>query len=180
MNISELPISGLLVIQPAIFNDERGYFFESFQKKKFMESGINCDFVQDNESMSSKGVLRGLHLQSPPYEQGKLVRVIQGSVLDIAVDIRRHSPTFGKYHAITLSAANKLQFWIPPGFAHGFLALEDHTIFTYKCTNYYNRESERSIRWDDPDINIDWGIGSPLVSEKDNHAPLFRDFVSPF
>ena len=180
MKIIKTKIAGLVLVQPDVFTDERGYFFESFQKNKFMDLGIDADFVQDNESMSMKGVLRGLHFQVPPYAQGKLVRVVSGSVLDVAVDLRKSSGTYGKWESVVLSAENKLMLWIPEGFAHGFLVLEDHTIFQYKCTNYYNRESERGIIWNDSDLKIDWGHSNPLVSEKDLKGLLFRDFNSPF
>ncbi len=138
------------------------------------------DFVQDNQSMSMKGVLRGLHFQAPPFAQGKLVRVIQGSVIDVAVDIRKSSPSFGKHVAVELSGDNKRMFWVPEGFAHGFLTLEDHTIFSYRCTDVYNKESEGSLNWNDPELNIDWNISDPILSEKDQIAPLLADFNSPF
>jgi dTDP-4-dehydrorhamnose 3,5-epimerase len=173
-------ITDLVLLQPDVFPDERGYFFESFQKEKFRELGIDADFIQDNESMSGKGVLRGLHFQAPPFAQGKLVRVVRGSVLDVAVDLRKNSKTYGKWESSVLSASNKLMMWIPEGFAHGFLVLENDTIFQYKCTNYYNRESERGIIWNDPDLNIDWGIKNPAVSEKDLKGRLFKDIISPF
>ena len=173
-------IDGLLIIQPRVFEDDRGYFFESFRLDKLRELGIDLDFVQDNESKSQKGVLRGLHFQNPPYEQGKLIKVVKGAVIDVAVDIRKKSPTYGQWISHELSEYNKTMFWIPPGFAHGFLTLEDDTIFQYKCTNYYNKESEDSIRWNDPDLNIDWGIRNPIVSDKDSKAGLFKDFKSKF
>jgi dTDP-4-dehydrorhamnose 3,5-epimerase len=180
MKIIPTKIEGLLLIQPDIFPDSRGYFFESYQKEKFLKSGIDADFVQDNESLSQKNVLRGLHFQRPPFAQGKLVRVVTGSVLDMAVDIRKSSPTYGQWVKAELSAANKLMMWIPEGFAHGFLVLEDNTIFQYKCTNYYNRESEAGIIWNDPDLAIDWGITNPLVSEKDLKGVRFMELTSPF
>lgn len=180
MKIHKTEIEDLLVIHPDVFPDERGYFFESYQKEKFREAGLNWDFVQDNESMSMKGVLRGLHFQLPPYAQGKLVRVVRGSVLDVAVDLRKNSATYGKWASFRINAENKWMAFIPTGFAHGFLVLEDHTIFQYKCTNYYNKESESGIIWNDPDLNIDWGIKHPLVSEKDLKGLRFKDFVSPF
>ena len=145
MEISECSIQGLLIIQPRVFQDDRGYFFESWSKGEFIKDGIDVDFVQDNQSLSHKGVLRGLHFQSPPFAQGKLVRVIKGAVLDVAVDIRRNSPTYGKHFAIELNEDNKIMFFIPPGFAHGFATLTDNTIFSYKCTAYYNKESEGTI-----------------------------------
>ena len=180
MEIIKTDIEGLLIIKPRVFEDDRGYFFESYSREEFLQAGIDVAFVQDNESKSRKNVIRGMHLQAPPFEQGKLVRVIHGSVLDVAVDIRKNSPTFGKWAAIELSARNKLMYWIPPGFAHGFRTLEDDTVFFYKCTSVYNRAAEQGFIWNDPDIHIDWGISSPVVSERDSRAPLFRDFVSPF
>jgi dTDP-4-dehydrorhamnose 3,5-epimerase len=170
----------LLIIKPDVFEDERGYFFESYNREKFRDAGIDMKFVQDNESKSKKSVIRGLHFQAPPFEQGKLVRVMRGSVLDVAVDIRKNSPTFGKWASIELSGQNKWMYWIPPGFAHGFATLEDETIFFYKCTNVYNKDAERCFFWNDPDININWGIYNPVVSKRDAEAPRFRDFVSPF
>ena len=136
--------------------------------------------MQDNESKSRAGVLRGLHYQAAPYTQAKLVRVIEGAVLDVALDIRKGSPTFGKHVAVELSARNKRQLFVPRGFAHGFVCLEDHSVFTYKCTNVYNKASEGSLRWNDPDLNINWGIEDPILSEKDKVSPLFKDFVTPF
>lgn len=180
MEIIKTKIEGLLIIKPKIFSDVRGYFYESFRLDKFREFGVDLKFVQDNESKSQKGVLRGLHFQSPPYEQGKLIKVVKGSVIDVAVDIRRKSPTYGQWVSHELSEYNKTMFWIPPGFAHGFLTLEDNTIFQYKCTNYYNKESEGSIRWNDPDLNIKWGIEDPVVSDKDKHAQLLSKFISKF
>jgi dTDP-4-dehydrorhamnose 3,5-epimerase len=178
METIKTPIEGLLVIKPDIFEDDRGYFFESWSKKAFQD--ISLEFVQDNQSLSKKGVLRGLHFQNPPFEQGKLVRVIKGAVIDVAVDIRKNSITYGQYFAIKLSEENKKIFWIPPGFAHGFISLEDDTIFAYKCTQIYNKESEGSLLWDDSDLNIDWGLLNPLVSEKDMDAGSFKDFKSEF
>jgi dTDP-4-dehydrorhamnose 3,5-epimerase len=180
MELIKTSIDGLLIIKPDVFKDERGYFFESYNKERFAKAGLMMDFVQDNESKSDKGVLRGLHFQKPPYAQGKLVRVIKGSVMDVAVDLRKDSPTYGKWESVVLTEENKLQFWIPEGFAHGFVALEDNTIFNYKCTNVYNKESEGSIIWNDPDINIIWNIDNPILSEKDKISPLFKNFESPF
>lgn len=180
MEIITTPLKGLLIIKPDVFEDERGYFFESFNHEKFLKLGLDLHFVQDNESKSKKGVLRGLHFQAPPFEQGKLVRVMRGSVLDVAVDIRRDSPTYGRWESIILSGQNKWMYWIPAGFAHGFVTLEDDTIFFYKCTNVYNKASEGSILWHDADLNINWGIENPVISEKDKAAPLFRQFNSPF
>ncbi len=180
MEITKTAIEGLLIIQPKVFGDDRGYFFESFRLDRLRENGVDLNFVQDNESMSGKGIVRGLHFQNPPFAQGKLVRVIKGKVLDVAVDIRKNSPTYGKWHSIILSEKNKTIFWIPPGFAHGFHSLEDETLFQYKCTNYYNKESEGSVLWNDPDLNIDWGINKPSLSEKDLKVPLFKDLESQF
>ena len=180
MEIIKTSIEGLLIIKPDVFKDERGYFFESYNKERFAKEGLTMDFVQDNESKSSKSVLRGLHFQKPPYAQGKLVRVVKGSVMDVAVDLRKDSPTYGKWESVVLSEDNKLQFWIPEGFAHGFVTLEDETVFNYKCTNIYNKESEGSLLWNDPDINIDWNIENPILSEKDKVSPLFKNFETPF
>ena len=180
MEIIKNPIEGLLLINPTIFGDDRGYFFESWSEESFAKNGLDLDFVQDNQSLSSKGVLRGLHFQNPPFAQGKLVRVIKGSVLDIAVDIRKDSPTYGQHFSIELTEKNKTIVWIPPGFAHGFLTLKDNTIFTYKCTGVYNKESEGALHWNDKDLNINWKVNDPLVSEKDLVAGNFKDFVSKF
>ena len=180
MQILETPIQGLLVIKPNVFGDERGYFFESWSKKAYQDIGIAQDFVQDNQSLSQKGVLRGLHFQNPPFSQGKLVRVIKGSVFDVAVDIRKDSLTYGQHFSLIISEENKTIFWIPAGFAHGFVALEADTVFTYKCTEVYNKESEGSLLWNDKELNIDWGVASPLVSEKDMNAHSFKDFKSKF
>ena len=180
MELIKTSIDGLLIIKPDVFKDDRGYFYESYNKERFAKAGLMMDFVQDNESKSDKGVLRGLHFQKPPYAQGKLVRVIKGSVMDVAVDLRKDSHTYGKWESVVLTEENKLQFWIPEGFAHGFVALEDNTIFNYKCTNVYNKESEGSILWNDPDINIIWNIDNPILSEKDKISPLFKNFKSPF
>lgn len=180
MELIKTSIDGLLIIKPDVFKDDRGYFYESYNKERFAKAGLMMDFVQDNESKSDKGVLRGLHFQKPPFAQGKLVRVIKGSVMDVAVDLRKDSPTYGKWESVVLTEENKLQFWIPEGFAHGFVALEDNTIFNYKCTNVYNKESEGSILWNDPDININWNIDNPILSEKDKISPLFKNFESPF
>jgi dTDP-4-dehydrorhamnose 3,5-epimerase len=180
MEFKKTKIEGLVIIEPRVFSDERGYFYESYNKDSFKNNGLDLQFVQDNQSLSQKGVLRGLHFQAPPFEQGKLVRVIQGSVLDVAVDIRPNSPTYGQYESVLLSGENKTQFWIPPGFAHGFVTLEDNTIFCYKCTGPYSKVSEGALLWNDSQLNIDWGIDQPLVSEKDQEADTFVKFVSPF
>ncbi len=180
MEISNTKIPGLLVIKPAIFKDSRGYFFESHNEEKLLKAGIDIRFVQDNESKSQRGVLRGLHFQNPPYSQGKLVRVIQGAVLDVAVDLRKKSPTYGKWDSIILSAENKLMYWVPEGMAHGFLTLENDTIFFYKCTSVYNKESEGCIRWNDPELNVEWGTDNPILSDRDRITPFFKDFKSQF
>ena len=173
-------IKGLIVIQPDIFPDERGYFFESFNKQKYHDNGIDLDFVQDNISKSKKGTVRGLHYQIGESAQGKLCTVISGAVLDIAVDIRFGSPTFGKYFSCELNDESKLQFWIPPGFAHGFSVLSDEAIFSYKCTALYDRSSERSILFNDPDLKIDWRMANPIVSEKDLQAKKFSEIEKDF
>lgn len=180
MEIVETGIKDLYIIKPDIFYDTRGYFFEGYNEERFRKAGLNMKFVQDNESQSMRGVLRGLHFQKPPYAQGKLVRVVRGVVRDVAVDLRKDSPTYGKWHSVLLTGDDKFMYWIPEGFAHGFVCLEDHTIFTYKCTNFYNKASEGSVRWNDPDIGVKWGIDNPLLSDKDTKAPFLKDFVSPF
>jgi dTDP-4-dehydrorhamnose 3,5-epimerase len=180
MEIFKTGIPDVVILKPDVFGDDRGYFFESFQKEKFRTLGIDATFFQDNESFSQKGVLRGLHFQKPPFAQGKLVRVIKGSVLDVAVDIRQSSPTFGQWISITLSGENKWMCWIPEGFAHGFMTLENDTIFSYKCTNYYDKASEGAIRWNDPDLNITWGTDNPTLSAKDAEAPLLKDLPAIF
>ena len=180
MTIQETSIKGLLIIKPRVFTDERGYFFESYNMKSFKDLGIDDPFLQDNQSLSQKGVLRGLHFQNPPFAQGKLVRVINGSVIDVAVDIRKNSPTYGKHEKIFLSGKNKTMFWIPPGFAHGFITLEDNTLFSYKCTALYDKSSEGSIIWNDENLNIDWEYPNPLVSCKDQEATKFEQLDSQF
>ncbi|EXI15031.1 dTDP-4-dehydrorhamnose 3,5-epimerase [Acinetobacter sp. 723929] len=183
MNVIETKIKGLLILEPKVFGDDRGWFMESFNQKAFEEAlderGLDIpQFVQDNHSLSQKGVLRGLHYQLNPYAQGKLVRVVQGKAWDVAVDIRKSSPTFGQWVGIELTGENHKQFWIPAGFAHGFVALEDNTQFLYKTTNYYNKESEGAIVWNDPSIAIDWpisNIGQVLVSDKDEIALNLED-----
>jgi dTDP-4-dehydrorhamnose 3,5-epimerase len=177
MNAWRLVIDGLIVFEPHVLADERGAFFESYNEAKFYEAtGFTGRFVQDNQSISHKGVVRGLHYQLPPHEQGKLVRVVAGAVFDVAIDIRDGSPTFGRWAGVELSAANRRQFWIPAGFAHGFLALEEGTEVLYKTTNFWNAASERSIRWDDPDIAVDWPMdGTPLLGSRDAQAAYLRD-----
>ena len=181
MKVIETGIPGLLEITPNVFEDDRGYFYESFNKEIYAGLGITEEFVQDNQSLSHTGVLRGLHFQNLPFAQGKLVRVVTGAVLDIAVDIRKNSPTYGKHHSVTLTEENKKLFWIPPGFAHGFKVLRDHTIFSYKCTGPYNKQSEGALLWNDPALGIDWGdMTSVNLSAKDKESPLFKDLDSDF
>ena len=180
MEVIKTAIPDVLIIKPAVYGDDRGYFFESYQHEKLKKAGIGVSFVQDNESCSQKGVLRGLHFQKPPCAQGKLVRVIKGAVLDVAVDIRKSSPTYGKWVSMELTGENKWICWIPEGFAHGFITLENDTIFSYKCTNYYDKASESAIRWNDPQLEINWGITHPLLSEKDANAPLFSQLTPVF
>ena len=180
MDIIKTDIEGLLIIKPKVFEDNRGYFFESWNKEVFESKGIKNEFLQDNQSLSHSGVLRGLHFQNPPYEQGKLVRVIKGSVMDVAVDIRKNSPTYGEHMTVYLSGDNKKMFWIPPGFAHGFVTLEDNTIFSYKCTNIYNKESEGTLMWNDEDLKIDWHTNTPIVSDKDEVGIKFKKLKTKF
>jgi len=181
MIVQETNIKGVFVIKPKVFGDDRGYFFESFNHKLFTEAtGFNGAFVQDNQSKSSKGVLRGLHFQAPPMAQGKLVRVVSGSVLDVAVDIRPQSKTYGEHFSIVLDTKSFEMLWVPPGMAHGFLSLEDNTVFSYKCTNYYAPETEMSLLWSDKDLAIDWGVDNPSLSEKDKNGVTFSNFNSPF
>jgi dTDP-4-dehydrorhamnose 3,5-epimerase len=180
MEIQTTDIEGLLIIKPRVFADARGYFYESYNSKTLSALGFEEEFVQDNESLSARGVLRGLHFQLPPYAQGKLVRVVKGSVYDVAVDLRKDSPTYGQWKGIELSAENKLMFWIPVGFAHGFQSLEDDTVFSYKCTNFYDKDSEASLIYNDPDIAIPWPVAGPILAEKDLQAGFLRDFDSPF
>lgn len=182
MKFIETPIDGLLIIEPTVWNDTRGYFYESYNKQLFSDAGINLEFVQDNQSFSQRGTLRGLHAQADPHAQGKLVRVIQGRVLDVAVDVRKNSPTYGQHYTIELSGENQKMFWIPPGFLHGFETLEDNTIFIYKVTGFYNKAAEIGVRWDDPDLNINWGLAHNeiILSEKDKVLPSLKDLDSPF
>ncbi len=170
-----LSIEDVVVIEPRVFPDGRGYFLESYKKSDFVKNGIDVDFVQDNHSFSQKGVLRGLHYQIPPRAQGKLVRVIRGAVLDVAVDIRESSPTWLQWVSETLSEDNNLMMYIPPGFAHGFLTLSDEVHLLYKCTDEYAPDTERGIRWDDPDIGVDWQVDNPVVSDKDEKLPSIAD-----
>ncbi len=180
MKLINEPMPGLKLLEPTIFGDDRGYFYESYNQEKFRELGIPEVFVQDNQSFSQQGVVRGLHFQAPPFAQGKLVRVLQGAVIDVAVDIRLGSPTYGQTYAIELTDENKLQFYLPPGFAHGFSTLAPNTIFSYKCTNYYNKASEGGILWNDPDLAINWEVENPILSDKDIILPELQKFKSPF
>lgn len=182
MEVIKTGIEGVVVIEPRIFKDERGYFFESFSQREFNEKVMPVNFVQDNESMSSYGVMRGLHFQLPPFTQSKLVRCVKGSVLDVAVDIRKGSPTYGEHVAVELSEDNHLQFFIPRGFAHGFAVLSEVAVFQYKCDNYYAPQADGGINILDEGIGIDWKIPTDkaILSEKDTKHPLLRDFESPF
>ena len=178
MNVIKTEIEGLLILEPKIFGDSRGYFYESYNKQRFEEvTGLNINFVQDNQSKSCYGVLRGLHFQKPPYAQSKLVRCVKGQILDISVDIRKSSPTFGKYIAVELTEDNHRQLFIPHGFAHGFVVLSEEAIFQYKCDNFYHKESEGAIAWNDPEININWTIpfDDVILSDKDKVNPLLKD-----
>lgn len=174
MKVIETSLPGVLAIEPQVFGDARGYFFESYNKAKFREAGIDAEFVQSNVSRSARGVLRGLHYQWP-NPQGKLVSVVEGEVFDVAVDIRRGSPTFGQWAGVMLSAENKRHFWIPEGFAHGFCVVSDFATFTYQCTALYDREADASVRWNDSAIGIDWPVSQALLSGKDEKAPLLKD-----
>lgn len=177
MEVIKTDIEGVVIIEPKLFSDARGYFFESFSQREFFEKVRKVDFVQDNESKSSYGVLRGLHFQKPPHCQSKLVRVLRGAVLDVAVDIRKGSPTFGQHVAVELTEDNHRQFFVPRGFAHGFSVLSDEVVFQYKCDNFYAPQSEGALAWDDPDLGIDWGIPADkvLLSEKDRHHGRLKD-----
>lgn len=182
MEVIKTDIEGLLVVRPKVFADARGYFFESYSKRVFDEYVHPVDFVQDNESMSTRGVMRGLHFQRPPHAQAKLVRCVRGRVLDVAVDIRKGSPTFGRHVAVELSADNHLQFFIPRGFAHGFAVLSDEAVFQYKCDNFYCHEADGGISILDPSLGIDWRLdpSEAILSDKDTRHPLLKDFDSPF
>jgi dTDP-4-dehydrorhamnose 3,5-epimerase len=180
MEVIKTNIDGLLIIKPDVFGDDRGYFFETYSKRKYAEYGIKEDFVQDNISKSLKGTIRGLHYQVGDKAQGKLCHVIKGKVLDVAVDIRFDSPTFGQYFSIELTGEDKTQMWIPPGFAHGFSVLSDEVLFVYKCTNYYSKPDERAILYNDPQLNIDWKVENPIVSEKDLKAKLINEIQADF
>ncbi len=178
MKTTPLSLDGLIYVTPRFFHDDRGFFFESYHQEKFNEIGITLPFVQDNQSHSIQGTLRGMHYQADPYAQGKLIRVLSGSIFDVAVDIRPASPTFGKWEGLVLSADDQAMLYIPPGFAHGFYVISDRSDVLYKCTNYYNPDSEKSFRWDDPDIGIEWPIledTTPKLSPKDAIAGAFKD-----
>ncbi len=182
MNVIQTEIQGVVIIEPRVFGDSRGYFFESFSEKNFKEQVADVDFVQDNQSKSCYGVVRGLHFQKPPHAQAKLVRVVKGRVLDVAVDLRKGSPTYGKHVAVELTEDNHRQFFIPRGFAHGFAVLSEEAIFQYKCDNYYAPQSEGAVAWNDPDLGIDWGVPleKAILSEKDMKHPRLKDIDSPF
>ena len=177
MKIINTAIEGVYIIEPQVFEDNRGYFFESYNKQKMDEAGLKYDFIQDNQSMSKYGTIRGIHFQMGDFAQAKLVRVLEGTVLDVAVDLRKGSKTFGKHVAVELSAENKRQLMIPRGFGHGFSVLSETAVFTYKCDNVYNKASEGGIRFDDPDINIDWKVRpeDAILSDKDKNAPFLKD-----
>jgi len=180
LKVIKTEIAGLLILEPNVFNDDRGFFFESYSKQRYEKFCISDDFVQDNISRSKRGTVRGLHYQIGEKAQGKLCQVLDGEVLDVAVDIRFNSPTFGKYFSIILNSETKTQLWIPAGFAHGFSVLSDEAIFSYKCTNYYSKAHERSILFSDTDLNIDWKIEHPTVSEKDLNAAKFKEIERDF
>jgi dTDP-4-dehydrorhamnose 3,5-epimerase len=182
MNIEQTIIKDLVILTPDVFEDERGYFFESYNKSKLSGLGIDIDFVQDNQSFSQKGTLRGLHYQNPPFAQTKLVRVLKGEIMDVAVDLRKDSPTYGKYFGIRLTAENKKQLLVPQGFAHGFSVLSETAVVLYKCDQFYNKQSEGGIRYDDETLNIDWGmdLADAIVSEKDLVLPNFANCNSQF
>ncbi len=179
MQIEKTSFDGLLIIKPNVYSDDRGYFMESY-KQKVYEKLTGVSFVQDNESRSQKGVIRGLHFQNPPFAQAKLIRVISGSILDVVVDLRKDSKTFGKHYKLILTSENKQQFFIPEGYAHGFLSLEDNTIILYKCSEYYHKESEDALLWNDEILNINWEVDNPIITEKDSNAKKFSIFESPF
>jgi len=181
MEVKQHALAGLIEFVPRLFADDRGVFFETFSARLMAQAEAGAEWVQDNQSTSKKGVLRGLHFQRPPHAQAKLVRVGQGRVLDVAVDLRLASPTYGQHQLVELSAARGNLLYVPAGFAHGFLALEEDTVFLYKCSDYYAPAAEGGLRWNDPDLSINWGTEvAPLVSDKDDELPGFKDFVSPF
>lgn len=174
MNITRCDIAGLLILEPQVFGDARGFFLETWNEQRYREAGLDMRFVQDNLSLSRRGTLRGLHFQNP-HSQGKLVWVIEGEVFDVAVDLRRSSPTFGRWHGLRLSSQNRLQFFVPPGFAHGFAVLSETALFTYKCTDFYSPKDEVTLRWDDPDVGVQWPVSNPVLSEKDRKGLALRE-----
>ncbi|MCB0725593.1 MAG: dTDP-4-dehydrorhamnose 3,5-epimerase [Ignavibacteriae bacterium] len=180
MKVTKTNLAGVLLIEPRIFPDERGFFFESYNEERYVQEGVDVSFVQDNVSKSKRGTIRGLHYQVGEYAQGKLCQVVKGRVLDVAADIRHGSPTYGEYAEAELTEDNHMQIWIPPGFAHGFSVLSDEAIFLYKCTAYYNKESERSIMYNDPDLRIDWRVEAENISEKDMQGVAFKDIGKDF
>lgn len=182
MKFIKTKIEGLLIVEPTIWKDERGYFYESYSQRAFEDAGIRATFVQDNQSLSQKGTLRGLHAQTEPHAQGKLVRVINGRVIDVAVDIRKNSASYGEHVTVELSGENHRMLWVPVGFLHGFITLEDNTIFTYKVSSAYNKNAEFGVLWNDPVLGIDWGMEESeiILSDKDSLLPSFKDFRSPF
>lgn len=180
METERTEIDGLVIIRPKVFEDDRGYFFETYNRKAYEAHGLNLDIVQSNISRSDAGVVRGLHYQNPPHAQGKLVRVLRGRALDVALDIRKDSPTYGRHFSIELSEQNRTALWVPPGFAHGFRTLEDNTLFFYDCTGTYCKEAEGNILWNDPALGIDWGIENPVLSERDANAPVLAHCNSLF
>lgn len=180
MEVVTTPLAGLLIIKPRIFTDSRGYFFESYNINAYKEAGIDVDFVQDNQSLSNKNVLRGLHFQNPPHAQDKLVHVIKGRVIDVVVDIRKQSPTYGQHFKVELSGENNWALFVPKGFAHGFICLEDNTLFYYKCSDVYNPQAESGLLWNDEALGIDWGVSEPVLSDKDLKYDNFKNFNSFF
>lgn len=177
---TETAIEGPVIIEPDVFGDQRGFFKETYNRDAFSKIGLDLDFLQDNVSFSSKGILRGLHFQAPPYAQGKLVSVLEGEVIDVAVDIRKNSTTYGQHVSVILSGDNHKMFWVPPGFAHGFAVLSETCYFVYKCTELYHPEVEGGLRWDDPALGIDWNVVDPQVSSRDQEWGVFESFKSPF
>ncbi len=178
LSFSKTEIEGIWLIEPSVYGDYRGQFLEAFREKVFSEKGLISQYVQDNISVSKKGTVRGLHYQKPPFAQAKLVMAIKGAILDVAVDIRRNSPTFGKYVSKVLSDENRNIMYVPPGFAHGFSVLSESATVFYKCNDYYNKQAERGIKWDDPDLNIDWQVIEPVVSEKDQKLPFLNKLIT--
>ena len=180
MELVRFDIEGPVLIKPRVFEDERGYFYETFNAGAFQKEGLEIGFVQDNQSLSKTGTLRGLHFQNPPFAQGKLIRVVSGSVFDVIIDIRPNSPTFGQSLKMEINGKNKFMLWIPPGFAHGFLTLEDNTLFLYKCTQLYNKQAESGIIWNDKDLSIEWPLETPIVSEKDLQLTTLKNCENRF